>query len=326
MSETIEAPAPEGAQATDTLADIFDRHNAGIGHNGGPEMPQEAPAGTVRDEQGRFVAQAADKAPEAAPAAPAATNGPPEGWPANTALDWNRLNPAVQAAIRQDMEAGRLHLAPPTPPVEPFAEVLAPFEPAVKAAGLDMREYVPRVLQTAEAMDRDPVGVVAGLIQHYGIGDALLAMLAPQGMQGQPVAADPKIAALEAEVIRLRQWQGSQEQQREAQAQAEAAQQVQEFAKGREYFDLVRADMAAFVRSGMSLEKAYTAACAVNETVQARQAQAAEAKQRADAAARAAQARRGAGFNLPATNGANGARPSLEQSAGEIWDRYAGVS
>ena len=197
-----------------------------------PDLPadekpvEEAKDGRVRDESGRFAkstekvtpppvakepAKVAVSVPEA-PAKPAPeVYKPPASFKATAREEWGKVPPAVQQEVLRRERETAIALeqsAEARQGYQKFREVVAPFEPMLRAQGVEATVAVQNLLQTAAALATSPVAqranIIAGLIKTYLPGRDSLEVLdstlagviggqPAQNMQAPQYQTDPRI-------------------------------------------------------------------------------------------------------------------------------------
>lgn len=297
-----------------------------------PETAADEPASTTertaaeraRDESGKFTKEkAAAKAegapitpkpaaavagkaaaavvPPAAVAAPVSQVKAPQSWKPAMREKFAGLPPEVQQeVIRRERETAMAlqKAAEEAKSSGPLRELMAPYESAIRAQGVEPRQYMQNVLQSAHVIYNGPpearANALADVIMSAGIPPELLdrALVArmqggqaPQAQQAQQFR-DPRLDSLLAQVQ-------TAQQAREQQTQTEAAQQMSEFIEKHEFGADVAPQVAdildVWAKQGKTsitesdLDRAYTLACQMNPDVSAafEQRKAAEAAQKA---------------------------------------------
>lgn len=309
-----------------------------------PEGQAAPPAGDrQRDEGGRFApkpaAPAADpKTPDLsaapAPEAQAEPIRPPAAWSAPAKAKFATLDPEVQREIvkrETDVTRGFEERSAALKRFEPLDQAIAPIRSRLALNGLDDASYV-RALIGADEMLRGPnkLQALAQVAQQYGIDLRALGQPGqqlPQGAQQHPEIQQLAHGLAQVQAT-LTQQQTAQQQSVQAQQQADIA----AFARDNIYFENVRPQVAALLRSGVpTLKEAYEQACwarpdirplVLAEQESARQAATAEAaRQRASEARQAAGSITGAPAPGAVPN-RSGPPPSVRESL----ERGFGVS
>ena len=260
--------AADAATADDLRADLdaaFDslasapEAPAGMGHNGGPEMQVEAQrtAAAPADEQ-----SAKSETPEAEGTKDEArqsegdstTKGaPPEGWPSDANLAWDRLPKAAQDALRADLDAGRITIGKPaqgpTAP-DPVREVVKAYEPEISRRGMAPEQAVKVLFEAQRALDENPVAALIQLARSYGVDPATLALT--NGAQATQ-QIDPINRELQREIETLKTYLTQQ------QIDAFTSTKTTDGAPAYPHFEQVRHTMAGIFQGGLagSLKDAY---------------------------------------------------------------------
>ena len=260
-----------------------------------PETPiGEKPAGErPRDEKGRFQPKIGESAKEpekkkeepeqlklGEPPPPAAEEKPPptpekpkipapKSFRPEMREMWDKVPRAIQDEIhRVDKEARRI--ASDSEAIrqnyDKFRETVAPFEPMIRAEGVEPIQAVGNLLRTAATLATGPAQtkaqIVAGLIRTYGVDiptlDALLSGQAPPPVQQQAPQMnpaqfrDPRLDAL------------LEQQQKRV---TEQAQTLIEEVENEEFFEDVREEMADLLEVAARRGLALTAKDAYNRAV-----------------------------------------------------------
>lgn len=246
----------------------------------------------------------------------------PIAWRAAAKQHWGKLPAEVRQEVarrEKDISQGLRDSADARRFQEQFTQEVQPYEPLMRASGVDPMTATKNLWQMAATLQTGNVqqkaGLVAQIIQQNGIDlqtlDGILAgQVAPQGGQGQ----DPAIAQMiQRELAPVRQFMGSiQEarQQREQQTAQTAEEEIQTFAADEQnvFFEDLREDMADMMDLAnqrgrkMSLKQAYDRALAMrpelleatqhlrDQTTSGETAQTLQRKKRAAASVRSAPA------------------------------------
>jgi hypothetical protein len=278
-----------------------------------------------------------------APVAPAIK--PPQSWKPAARESWSKIPADIQAEIaRVDRETVKAiqensRLKQQVSQGDPLAELVKPYEGAIRAQGLEPKAYTAQVLQTAHVVFNGPpqtrANALADLIVTAGIDPAILDQAlvarmqgrqAPQGQpQAQPQYRDPR-------VDQLFQTLEQAKAQKEQAAQTEAADRAGTFLESHDFGNDVADDVAnildVWARQGKTsvsnedLERAYSIACQMNPDVAPllEQRKAAEAAKKAMAST--ARARTAASSprsqTTAAPSAARGLRAVLEDKADEL--------
>lgn len=238
-----------------------------------PETPTDLHAepdagdGRARDERGRFTKapeqaaaeqanqdsppKAAKEADPAGPQAPAAKA--PPSWLAAAKADWDKLPPAVQQAVvkREDeVSRGFAQKAEEARRWSELEGIIAPRRSYYQRFGFQNDvQAINHLLTFSDSMERDPIGTIAHLAQHYGVsldGTGAQPQLRPQPQPQQHQPADIR-AAIQEEI-----------------GLSNARSQIEQFAANSAYphFQAVRGLMSNLLMNGhaTSLEEAYDAA------------------------------------------------------------------
>jgi hypothetical protein len=320
--------------------------------------PDDRPA-QARDASGKFAAKAADAAAADAQAAPAAASPltdhpaaaateapaepirPPASWSAPAKSKFPTLDPEVQAEIAKRERAADAVLAERAAlnkRLEPIEQAIQPIRNQLAMNGVDDATYI-RSLVAADAELRGPnrVRALAQVAQMYGID---LRQLGGQpGQPGQQPPADPRFQQLASQVDNLVRTVTQQQSATQAAEAARVQAELDAFARDNLYFENVKPEMVAFLRSGVSdnLADAYRRACWARDDIRPLLLKDEETKRQAAAAetarAKAAEARQAAGSVTgspapgasPAQAAAN-ANSSIEDDVRAAWAAHASAS
>lgn len=282
-------------------------------HPAAPEVAETAAEARARDERGRFSAKADESAaPEmeleeaeavlaedepAAPAKPA-----PGSWPKEMKEHFGSIAPDVQDYILQrEADVSRVinQYSGKAKAYEQLAGVLSPYEPILKADGLEPVGVINGLMQTYQALrnghPQQKAAAIAQLAQQFGVD---LGQTSEDGQQPGNSAYDPaiydKLNRLEQEVLQRRHAE-EQAQEREVFTT------IEQFRANAPHFEAVKAHMGALLANGVAkdMQDAYDQACYANPEVRATLLREQEAKRREAATARVAAARKAAVVNIP---------------------------
>jgi hypothetical protein len=313
----------------------------------------DAKSAPNRDEAGKFAL----KSPEAEAEKPvtgetkptvqpeaAATEAPkepipaPAAWTAPAKAKWAAIDPAVQAEIAKretDMVLGMQKQGDQLKRFERMDEAIAPHRNYLAMNGLDEASYV-RSLVAADEQLRgpNPLGALAQIAGMYNIDLRQIggpAQAVQPGQQPAPQAQpDPMLQQALKEIAELKQSQAQQQSTAQQTEQAQTQAQIDAFAKDHLYFENVRPQMAALLRAGTAtMDEAYDMACWARPDIRPlllkEQADKQAAALRAEASAKASEARQASGSvtGSPAP-GASPARvgpsPSIRESLERQFD------
>jgi hypothetical protein len=315
MSMTLsESGAADAAPADDLRADLDAAFDSIAGN--------EAPADTKEAEPPRDDAAPADEQPAEGQTPKAegtkdearqnegdstAKVAPPEGWPSDANLAWDRLPKAAQDALRADLDAGRITIgkqAQGTTAPDPVQEVVRAYQSEISRRGMAPEQAVRVLFEAQRALDENPVEALRQLARSYGVDPATLAP--SNGAQAPQYSADPVLVQMQQELATLR---GYLTQQQRAQHDATMADQhriISDFAQTKTadgaaaypHFEQVRVTMSNLLQANeaKSLKDAYDMAVwarpDLRERILADQRKAEDAKREADARKAAEDARK----------------------------------
>ena len=309
-----ESGAADAALADDLRADLDAAFDSIAGN--------EAPADTKEAEPPRDDAAPADEQPAEGQAPKAegtkdearqtegdstAKVAPPEGWPSDANLAWDRLPKAAQDALRADLDAGRITIgkqAQGTTAPDPVQEVVRAYQSEISRRGMAPEQAVRVLFEAQRALDENPVEALRQLARSYGVDPATLAP--SNGAQAPQYSADPVLEQMQQELATLR---GYLTQQQRAQHDATMAEQyriISDFAETKAadgaaaypHFEQVRVTMGNLLQAkeAKSLKDAYDMAVwarpDLRERILADQRKAEDAKREADARKAAEDARK----------------------------------
>lgn len=265
-----------------------------------PETEAPPVDGRVRDATGKFarqealaptaeLGQLAQATPVLAQEPPPETIPPPHSLKAAVKAAWDTYPTEIRqelVRIEQEAQRGKTEWQSKGERLNKFDAVIAPIRDRLTLSGIDEASYF-AALSRADEMLRGPdkVSALGQLAQMYGIplqGGRQPDPGQPQQQQAQP--ADPQFQALLQQHIQplLQQVSGLQQtvqQQQHSAQQQEASRQlaetqalqgeVENFRSANLYFDNVKDQMAALLRSEMAsdLKDAYEKACKIHPEV-----------------------------------------------------------
>ena len=309
-----ESGAADAAPADDLRADLDAAFDSIAG--------DDTPADTKEAEAPRDDAAPADEQPAEGQAPKAegtkdearqtegdstAKVAPPEGWPSDASIAWDRLSKAAQDAFRADLDAGRITLGKPaqgaTAP-DPVQEVVRAYQSEISRRGMAPEQAVKVLFEAQRALDENPVEALRQLARSYGVDPATLAP--SNSAQAPQYSADPVLGQMQQELATLR---GYLTQQQRAAHDAQMADQqriITDFAKTKAadgvaahpHFEQVRVTMGNLLQAGeaKSLKDAYEMAVwarpDLRERILADQRKAETAKREAEARKAAEDARK----------------------------------
>lgn len=271
----------------------------------------------------------------------------PTSWTAKAKAKFDALPDEVKAEVHkreQDFFNGIEKYKGDAEIGQRMQKVLSPYEPIIKAQGLQSEQIVGDMLNAAyrltQGTPQDKAKFVLEIAQQYG---ADLQSLITSGNNSEEV--QPKneyVSRLEQEVNSLKQYLQNQAQSAQQREYDEAVQSVESFKNEMEngkpkypFFENVRETMSVLVQASggkLSLKDAYEQAVRANPETFAlwSESQQAERKAKEDAerARIAAQARKKAGINVK-TGGKPTSTPqknvsSLDETISSILDDLAG--
>lgn len=291
------APADEAGQATSE-----------DGRQRGPDgkfIAKDTKAAPEKVAAAEQVSPSTDAAKVSEVAAQTATLTPPAGWTAAEKAEWQKLPPAVQAAVsRREAEIARGGQQW-SEEKRRYEAVLSPVAEAARRNGLTTEAGLKSLLDAQAFLERDAAGAIKWLAQSHGVNLATLAGHQPDEV---PSAQTPDIAALVRQAVApivapiQQRWQAEEQRQTEM-----TTQMVVEFSnsEGHEHFNAVQQDIMDLIpplkernpswTPQQILQEAYDRATYANpvtrQTILTAREQAAEERRRAEASQRATKAR-----------------------------------
>ena len=210
----------------------------------------------------------------------------PASWSPKAREAWEKVPAAAQAQIaKREQEVNQVlqQSAESRKAVASFNNVLAPYREGLMAAGYqDPFSAINSLLQVESGLragsNHDRAQGIANLINHYGVDIAALDnILSGQPNQQQQPSGNLEIEQLlDQRMAPINQFLQQQQQQQQygiMQEQQQATAQVSQFGSDKEFMNDVRMDMADLMDMAanrgepMSLDQAYTKACAINPEV-----------------------------------------------------------
>jgi hypothetical protein len=271
-----------------------------------PAAPQEsavseaAPAvEKARDETGKFLPKDKNEPSKAAPEDKYAK--PPKSWKQDFHTHYAELKPDVRAYLHQREEEQNKGVEPlksQAQRAQIFEQALGPLGQELNARGVAIDAFLRDISQTVMTLSRgtpeQKQAVLGNIARTYGVQMAQQAAQAAQTGQ-----TPPEIARLQAELQGIKGEFSRAQQMREQAEWQTVHNHLAEFEKDVEkypHFSAVRVTMGKLIaaQSASGLEDAYSKAIRLHDDIwqqeQAKQAEAAEAKRKAeqDAAAKAA--------------------------------------
>ncbi len=242
-------------------------------------------------------------------AAQTATSAPPVGWTAAEKAEWQKLPPAVQAAVSRreaEIAQGGQQWSEQK---RRYEAVLSPVAEAARRNGLSTEQGLNSLLQAQAFLERDAPAAIKWLAQSHGVNLATLAGHQPDEV---PSAQTPDIEALVRQAVQRsvapivapiqQRWQQEEQRQNDMTMQA-----IHSFAAapGHEHYPAVESTIALILpqvieenpswSNEQKLQEAYDRALyatpATRQQVLAAKESAAEEARRTEAATRATKAR-----------------------------------
>jgi hypothetical protein len=279
------------------------------------EVAETAAEARARDERGRFAAKAGEEAVETVEAVddeieqaereevPAvAAKHAPGSWPKEVREHFNALPEAVQDyVVKREAEVSRVinQYSQKAKQYDQLAGTLAPYEPILRADGLEPTGVINGLMQTYQTLRNAAphlkAQAVAQMIQQFGVD---LSLISEDGQQSGNSAYDP---AVYDKLNRLEQQLLQRQHAEEQAAQREVMTTIEQFKANAPHFDAVQAHMGALLANGAAkdMQDAYDQACWASPEVRATLLAQQEAKRRETAAAAVAAAKKASVVNIP---------------------------
>lgn len=357
MSDTDDL-STEVAEETQTMDDTIRQTLAEIESRGEteevtePDETAEERAERVRDEKGRFApkAQQEEVPEETVPVeaqqveqeeiAPPAV--PPElqklGLRKEEAEAFAKAAPEVQQAFirrSEEMHRGIEQFRSKAQFGDAMERVISPFMPLIQQAGVTPDVAVNHLLRAEYALrtgsQEQKVQMLTQLARDYGIDLGQ----ANEYAANQP-PEDPRLSALQQQVQQMQAFVAQQNQAREWQERESLNSEITRFASdpSHVHFEEVRNEMAGLLQAGLApdLKTAYDMAIYANPTIRARvlaeQQAKVEEQRKAEAIARARDAKKAAAVNVPRKGTLPAAKPigSMDDTIRQTAERLGLIS
>lgn len=276
--------------------------------DGGTEV--DVAVNAAAEETAAQVPDGEEKTPEPTPAAPspepAAPVEPalaaPKTWRQDAAAEWANIPPKAQAEIlkrEEDIFRGLEGYKADANVGRTVNQIVAPYLPALRAAGIDPLRQVSDIMRTHHALS-------TGSAEQKQLFFQKLAEQYSVNLGGEMPYVDPQVAALQNELNSLKSRIADREGRDVEAARASLSAEIDAFASlpENQYFDEVAGDIAGLLRSGAAknLKDAYDKAVWANPATRAKEqtrlANEAVAKAEAERAAHAKEAAKAAQANV----------------------------
>jgi hypothetical protein len=271
----------------------------------------------------------------------------PKSWRADERAHYDALPVEAKKAVHRDRAAAERGVAELRSKYQAEDLAWAPHEPVIRQFGKSRAETVTQLMSWFGALSRDPVNAFPALVKSMGAEQALLQHA--QRMQPQSGAQQTNGGAFDPRVVQhyVDQRVGTLEQQMAEAQQARTNEILENWARGKKYYERVRAVMSDLLmpnpqtgraivplkNGAVDLDESYRQACLllpdVRDEIQAEE-RAAERKAESE---RARQARYTSSSLRPASPGSNsntggakkrGGPTSVRQSLEAAMDELAG--
>lgn len=305
-----------------------------------PVAKDDHPTDPARFADGTFKPTKAEAAPKvAAPAkeitpstdiqtkasapAPTPTSAPPAGWTAAEKAEWQKLPPAVQAAVsRRETEianGGKQW----SDEKRHYQAILAPIEQASRARGLDVNQGAQLLAAAQNALDANPIEGIRRIMATYGV--------TPEHLLSEPPASQPQVR--DPVIPQISQKISTLENQLYEFQMSQTNGLLEAFASSHPHFAAVENEIASLIpviqnsEPGLPkqqvLQKAYDQAVWLNPTVRAQliaeQTASAEQARVATLQTKQTQARKAAVSVKGSSNGVS-PPPVMGNNGGDVYD------
>lgn len=282
----------------------------GIQDDATPEAPEEK-AQRIRDEKGKFSADAKAPAAPTVPAAPEAAEvpaeplvAPPNTWKKEAHEAWAKADPVLRAeAVRReaDFHRGIEQYKQAAQFAQSIEKAITPYAATLNSLGVTPEKAVSELMAADHRLrygsPQEKNAYFAQLAKSYGID--LASVSAPEQQY-----IDPNVSALQQQVQQLKGWIENQSIMGQQQEQASLNSEIASFAADptHSHFESVRGHMSALLQAGQatSLKDAYEQAVWANPTTRTALIQQQETAKRAEATKTAQTAKQAASINVRA--------------------------
>lgn len=196
----------------------------------------------------------------------------PVSWKPAVREHWDTLPPEVQQEVKRretEIQRGLQTASGHKRVAEEYYRVFAPFQPFIQAAGSTPAQTITELMTTAVQLTQGSPAkkaeVVRNIINEYGVDIRMLDDALAGGELPQDQNA-PLLRSIDERLAPINQFMGEiggMRQQADQAVDYEAADAVDSFAEGHEYYEDLRDDMADLMEMaanrnrGMSLDQAY---------------------------------------------------------------------
>ena len=295
-------------------------------------------AGRPRDQSGRFAPAAADTvasadadpdAMQTDDAPPVTAKPAPGSWPKELRDTFGTLPPTVQEFMhKREADVSRLinQYSGKAKFADSVQQVLAPHEAILRADGADPLGAINGLMQTYQTLRNAPPAqkaqAVAQMIKRFGVDLSLV------GEDGNAGNSDPHVSQLYDKVAQLERQLVERQHADQQAEQTHVESVIADFAKDKPHFDAVKVHMGALMNAGLAkdLQDAYDQAVMAHPDIRATVLQEQESKRRAEAAAKAAAARKAGAVNIAHRGVPAAAKPvgTMEDTMRETFRRLNG--
>lgn len=301
-----EKAAADKVAADKAKADAEAAATAAVAAEGGEPAPDEAEKEQPAPDAAAEAAAAAAAAAEAAKKPVADVDKAPTSWKGPLQAKFAKLEPDVRAEIHRreaDFHKGLSELKPLANVGKLLHAEIAPYEAMIREYKLTPQQVIRDLFKTASTLrggtQAQKIAIMRGMANEYSID---LNSVLPTEQEIAAAAAapqpDPQVPALRQQLAESQDQMKQFRDQQLADLKAETDAFAQ--APGHEYFEEVKAEMAALLESGTakSLQEAYDNAIYAKPSVRAKVLAKQQETQRQSAADKAAAAKRAASTNV----------------------------
>lgn len=221
---------------------------------------------------------AADEEGEAAPPAegeeaappPVEVAPPPKSWGKDTHELWAKIPAEAQAQIlkrEEQMLEGLTQYKEHNAIGKQLSDVISPYRPMIRAAGLDDAKAVAALLQANYRLTQGSMESRRAAFLQLGRDLGFVANQPAQGEQGQQPVDQEARRALAA----IQQQLTQRQQAEEAARRQSVTKEFEAFAADKPFIDEIAAEMVAFINAGHDLQTAYDKALWANPSTRAKE-------------------------------------------------------
>lgn len=230
-----------------------------------PKTSEDRP----RDEAGKFAAKTAAPAPKApelpletSPVEPPLWERPPKSWKPDKHALWSTATPELKQYAytrEEEMRAGVEPLLPKAQLADQITKAAEPYMNTIRGMGLELPAAVEGLMKADHELRTLPpeqkLQKLIGLANYYGIR--------LDGAQQPQTMADPQVYGLHNELLSMKGELANWKQQQEEIANRSVLNEINNFARGKDHFEIARPFMVDLLHKSVddggatSLEEAY---------------------------------------------------------------------